>query len=460
MMALSPLLLALLCLPQDPAPASAPGRDRITLKLGGTVEGTLLQDTKDYLEIRLDDGTVVGFERKLAATVERGIAASAAPVSPPARVALARDQWYLLHDGEGKLGGRMHETCTLGEEIRIGEEWEFRDDKSTTEVTILEVLSAELMPLWCFYHERTRQNGDERLVSERIVRATVHGDRLQIERKTLLKDETRNYDFPHGATFPLAALERLRREVIAGGLEERMVFDPAREELVRRKFQQVLRRKVEHNGSTVEVREVRTGGEQGGNIEWCDASGKTIRREVNGPALVAVPAQAETAKGLQRFAGEVRQTALRREEKGRFGMWLPNPNWRFDDGLAAGQIRARAAIHSARVNLVLLENLDKDLSVDSAADSVQRWLELTDLDLRLERRSETQVRGARAVCLEAGIARFAASGPQRVRLKAYVFPALGRLMAFVAQAPAEDFGKLEVDFQRMLQTVEALPEKK
>src|SRR5262245_17816323 len=113
---LMPILttLALVALvPQDVAPSSRPMRDRVSLRVGAVLEGMITVDTKDYLEVRIDDGTTLGFERKLVESVERAVASpAAAPKTPGANLA-ARDRWFLLHDGEGTLKGRVHETLTV-----------------------------------------------------------------------------------------------------------------------------------------------------------------------------------------------------------------------------------------------------------------------------------------------------------------------------------------------------------
>jgi hypothetical protein len=62
--------------------------------------------TKDYIEVRLDDGTTVGFERKIVESIEKG--ATEVPASAPQGGTRSRDdghaaRWRALR---GRLHGR------------------------------------------------------------------------------------------------------------------------------------------------------------------------------------------------------------------------------------------------------------------------------------------------------------------------------------------------------------------
>src|SRR5262245_50214837 len=186
------LSLALVQVPDGPA-APPPPAVVIELKTGGRIEGEVTFETADYLELRTGPGTTIGFERSKIAAIERGETAPARSSEPaPLR---PRDEWFVLHDAAGRMVGRLHSTLTFDadDRLRIGEEWEFRGDKSTTEVTLLEVVRPDLTPVSCFYHERVRRPGDGRVEKERLVRGAIDGDQLVVDKTTSAHEERTMY---------------------------------------------------------------------------------------------------------------------------------------------------------------------------------------------------------------------------------------------------------------------------
>ena len=118
------LLLLSMVLPQGEVPeTSASQVDVIVLENGGRIEGRIARETGNYIEIRIDEETVVGFEKSRIESVLRSAKIKEAKIPPPLP---RRDQWYVLHDGEGRPVGHMHATITvdeLGRASRGGGEW-------------------------------------------------------------------------------------------------------------------------------------------------------------------------------------------------------------------------------------------------------------------------------------------------------------------------------------------------
>jgi hypothetical protein len=443
-------------LPQEPA-TSRPMRDRVLLHNGSSLEGTISVQTKDYVEVRLDDGTMVGFERKIVASIEsREAEAQAAPGPRPGQVT-PRDHWFLLHDGEGALRGRLHETLTVGEEVRIGEEWSFATEKGLTEITLLEVLGGDLQPLSCFVHERTHDNTGERMTSERVVRAHVRAGRLEVATQTLTGGEQRSYEMLPKTAFPLTARERIRRQLVEPGQGNMQVFDLRSEEMRDLVWQIGPHRKVSDGKKVLDVRELKTSWGNVENVEWLDAAGTCIRREVSGPALVAVPTSGETARGVVKYGGPLREGAIRKEKQGRFGLWLPNPSWRADGEVQDGQVLVRNEIEDATVDLVLLEHLDKGLGLESVGDAVMRWLKLLRPDLKIEKRSRGAVRAWPAVSIEACFARNVGGPGDARKSRTWVFVAHGKTLAMTCESSARPSPALEADLARMLQMADVAP---
>ena len=73
--------------------------------------------------------------------------------------------------------------------------------------------------------------------------------------------------------------------------------------------------------------QLRYAGRQVENTEWLDASARTVRREINGPSLVAVPADAKMLEHYLMARDPLFETAIATELDGRFGLWAPDPTW-------------------------------------------------------------------------------------------------------------------------------------
>src|SRR5690606_11185593 len=72
------------------------------------------------------------------------------------------------------------------------------------------------------------------------------------------------------------------------------------------------------------------------NREWVDANLKIVRREIAGPALVAVPSSAESARSAVGVSSI--DSAIVAEADGRFALWIPNPGWQSVEPMPAGHL--------------------------------------------------------------------------------------------------------------------------
>src|SRR5262249_43294933 len=148
-----------LCVCQDPSlPQGAPAdgakhRDVVELRNGELLEGRIVLERGNYLEIELGPGATVGFRTAEVKDVRRG---AGEPVAAAAGGSRAFDEWYTLHDAGGRAVGWLHSAAVAGEAggVRLSEEWEFSEGRRHFQVTMLETADAQLRPVSDYFRER------------------------------------------------------------------------------------------------------------------------------------------------------------------------------------------------------------------------------------------------------------------------------------------------------------------
>lgn len=460
-----PLLVGLLAA-QDPAPATATKRARldvVELKNGDTLEGRITREVDGYVEVELEAGAIVGVSRAQVAAVRRGATPAPAVVASALR---PRSEWFLLHDGQGASVGWLHGSVAVQPDgsATLSEEYEFVDGARRYQITSMCTADAALQPLTCYFRERVSAPGpvllalptggsapeSDRITEERIVEASCRGDHLQVVRFDRAGRRERSIDWAPGTTFPLLARELARRaDAVAGQV---VVFDPATEETGRCEFGAPRQRRIDWDGAPRQVTEVAEANATGQNREWVDGDLRTLRREIAGPALVAVPSSADSARAM--VGGTTIPGALVHEANGAFGLWAPNPAWRAVPGLPPGQVALVCAVHDASIGLVRLDHLDAGTSLDTAADAVANWFRLLHPDLRIERREPVTVRDRAGVRLFAGGKAAGAPGQATVD----VIPAQGTFLVLVCRAPVASWDELAGDFAFVQRCVEIDPQ--
>ncbi|MEZ5963413.1 MAG: hypothetical protein R3F56_06155 [Planctomycetota bacterium] len=473
---MSTLILALLTLwpaCQDPQPASppppssAPG-DVVVLQSGEELAGTVLVDTSTYLEIRVGSDTIVGVPRSDVREVRRGVApvpAGPAPSAPEPEVApdtlASRDDWFVLHDGEGRCVGTVHSVLRPGEEggLRLAREWEFVADNRRTQITEFETLRCDGTPTACFYHERTLHLGEREPRDERLVRGEYDGATLQLVRTSVRGSERTDYRVGKGLAFPLLLREQLRQHPARLGFSgTRVVYDASRDELRQVSFASGERRRVELDGQAVEVREVRIGDGARGNVTWIDGAGREVRFEVNGAALVGVASKKDVATALVASHARSFPAAVLREAQARFSLWLPNPVWRFDEEQTAGQVTAQAPLYDASVSAMVLDQLSPGAHLGMAADTVERLLRVVCRDFKVRTRETTEVRRQNGMLVQGTYARVDRGRSVRCEVTVLVLRAPDdAFLALCFAAPAAEVDVLRPDFDRMVETLELDP---
>lgn len=459
------LLLVTLHLPAAQDPPVAPPRtiDLVELKNGDHLAGRITQQVDGYVEIQLEAGATVGISTAQVAAIRR--AGGAAPAVVPAALP-ARNEWFLLHDGQGDAVGWLHAAVAVGNDgvATISEEYEFAQGRQRYQITSLCTADAQLQPRSCYFRERISEpmpgatllpgiaaaGQADRIVDERIVEATCRGDHLQVVRLDRTGRRERSVDFAAGTTFPLLARAIARQGGAAVGAAR--LFDPASEELVQREFEAARQRHVLWEGKALHVTELAESSSTGRNSEWLDASARTLRRELAGPALVAVPSSADSARAM--VGGVSIPSAIVREVEGAFGLWAPNPAWVAVADLPPGQVALRCDAHGASIGLTRLDHLEADTPLDTAVDAVASWFRLLHPELRIERREAVLVRDRHALRLIAG--GIAAGAAQQATVD--VIPHRGHFLVLVCRAPAAAWEELARDFAFLLRSLELEPQ--
>jgi hypothetical protein len=460
---MTPLLLSLVLACQDPSPpvaqlpAASPARDVIHLKNGDAIEGRITTQLDGYLEVELEAGATIGIATTQIASIKRGAGAAI-----PAATIGRRTEWFVLHDASGQAVGWLSVVVTPRADggFSANEEYEFQNGARRYQVTTLAIADAGGVPASCYFRERVtepaqgtlslasadRAGLQERIVDERIVEARVRGERLFVTRLDKNGRNERDLAWFAGNTFPLLLRTMVRANATVTGL--RTLFDPATEELVQRSYDGSRRRSVVLEGKVVHVTEVAETSTTGRNAEWVDASARTLRRELAGPALVAVPSSAASAR-LAVGATTI-PSAIAAEAGGTFGLWVPNPAWQVRSPMPAGQVVLACEAHGASVSLSRLDHLEPGTPLPVAVDAVANWFRLLQPELVVDAREETTVRERPAV-------RLAAKGrSQSIDTIATldVIDHNGRFLVLTCVAPARAWDELAIDFIFLRRTVE------
>ncbi|MCK5942167.1 MAG: hypothetical protein KAI24_09375 [Planctomycetes bacterium] len=381
MNALLPTLLA--CLIQDPqAPVTVPlptaeavKLDVILLKNGDELVGRITNELDGYVEIEIEEGATIGVSRAMVAEVRRE--AKQAPM----RAAVVRpdDAWFVLHDADGASVGWLHTSITTHQDgtFSVNEEYEFVNGARRYQVTNQCTADPNGRGVRCYFRERVSKPrlqrqlpidnplaSADRIEDERIVEAVAEGELLRVTRLAGKGRQERELPWSGESTFPLLARTLARQESSVIGPVS--MFDPRHEELVVRRVDGTGARQVAIDGVPQRVGEVAVTAANGGNVssrEWVDAELRVVRRELAGPALVAMPSSAASARAAVGVTSI--QSAIVAEADGRFGLWVPNPAWQAVEPLPPGHLALTCDVHGAEIRLSLLATQIKPVTAEA-----------------------------------------------------------------------------------------------
>jgi hypothetical protein len=282
----------------------------------------------------------------------------------------------------------------------------------------------------------------ERIVDERILDARCEGEQLVVQQ--LDRNGRRQRELPWSATATFPLLARLVAQHGRRPLAPTTVYDPANDELTTRAILGGGDRSVRSAGAALTVSEfVETAGELR-NTLWLDAAGRTLRRELAGPALVAMRSSSDSAP---RMAGATRIAAAQvTEAGGTFSCWIPNPGWEPVSETPAGRIALSGPLPGAQISITRLDHLEPNAPLSTAADAVGNWFLLLQPGLRWESRSVVTRKGRDTV-------RLVASGKDTRAIVEVTSLGDGFVVASCL-APRANWAELEADFEFALRSVE------
>ena len=432
--------------------------DVVKLKNGDDLIGRVTANLDGYVEIEIEDGATIGVSR---AQVKEILMRSVA-VSVLATVVRPETAWFVLHDADGASVGWLHSSITTSNDgtFTVNEEYEFVNGKRRYQITNQCTANKNGRGLRCYYRERVslpkllsqmqgvdHMGSGDRIEDERIVDAVIDGEQLVVRRIDGRGRSERQLPWPADSTFPLLArvLARQARSVVGPVA----MFDPQGEELIIRRVDGTGARKITVAGVSQrvgEVAETNAAGDNRVNREWVDINLKVVRRELAGPALVAVPSSAESARSAVGVSSI--ESAIVAEANGRFGLWVPNPSWTAVDPLPAGHLMLRCAAHQAELRLALIDHLALGTVLDTATDAVANWFLLLYPQLQVDSRYNVRVRGRQAM-------RISATDSRNVdRATIDVIPFEDHYLVLICHAPKRAWDELLPDFEFVRRTVE------
>ena len=460
------LLSTILALPiqapaeQAPAPLAEVQQrlDVVLLKNGDELVGQITAELDSYVEVRIEDGATIGISRAQVKAVRRGVTAA------PVRRALVRpeDAWFVLHDADGASVGWLHTSVTARQDgsFAVNEEYEFVNGVRRYQVTNRCTADAQGRPVRCYFRERVskpRQQrqlagidplaSDDRVEDERIIEAVVVGEALEVSRLDGRGRRLRQLPWSSDATFSLLARAMARCSATCIGPTS--MFDPRHDELRQRSADGRGSRQMMIDGVRQRVGEVTLRSADGAQVDsrsWIGRDRRVLRRELAGPALVAVPSSAGSARAA--VGARSIPSALVAESEGRFGLWVPSPAWRTLDDLPPGHLALSCEVHDAAIRLSLLDHLEPDARLETAADAVGNWFALLYPRLEVSAKFRAQVRGRSTVRMRAGDARNA----QQATID--VMPFDGRFLVLICRAPRSAWDELAPDFTFVRKTLE------
>lgn len=453
----------LLCCATVGAQEAGRGLDVVHLRTGEQLTGRITTELEGYVEIELAEGATVGLSRAQVQSVSRG---TVAPPPPPRVTVAPRDEWFVLSDANGDAVGWLHAAVTVAADgqLRVHEEYEFAQGARRFQVTSRVDADADLRPLRCYFRERTSESqpgtlheaaaapAGDRIRTERIVEGEVVGARLRLQRLDHRGRTEREIEWPPQASFPLLARLRWRQGLAneaGAGTGQDPWFDPATEEMQHRRLEALRPRTVIVDGVRREIAEWAEASDSGRNAEWIDAEHQTLRRELAGPALVAVRSSADSARGA--IGWQPKAAALLREPAGSFGLWVPNPAWQPAGAPQPGQLALHCAAHGATITLGVLDHLEPDASLETAADAVANWWRLLHPGQAITAREALQWRGHAVVRLRCEHAQSALHATLDVIAQG------GRILVLRCEAPAAVQQELAPDFALVQRSLELQP---
>ncbi len=442
--------------------SDARAEDTLILHNGREIKGTVLEADEDHVKLGIGGGSIT-YPRSIVKEIVRGEASSdgsstgaPTPAAEPAEP--AREEHALLYI-DGKRGGtRVFRALERVGGFQFEERVTFLDaeGKPALEVFTVERCDADFLPTLLQVQE-SAPGGDTSLL-----RVEVLGERASVETKKKGKTETTMIAMPKEARFPLAAREFFLRESAAlSGVFAAMAYDSRsrRFELVRYTEGGEKTVEIEKNSVRVRVVKRKRGGRE--EVEWIGPDLAAHMSELNGPSLRAMAAQPGVLEAVRggdqdRVTGPDSAARTRYADPvAGFAIGKPDPSWTFEEPAipgAAALVTVRSRPLGASVDVMREEAPPSGVTVERAAESLQRLLRLHSKDFRVRRDGYEDVEGARRYWMEAT----ATTKGENTRTLAHLYVRDGRVFRLLAACPAAAFEVVRPEFEKILATFEFL----
>ncbi len=446
------------------APAMA--EDVLVLSSGRELRGRVVEETQSKVRFETGSGSI-WYPRDRIREVRKGVdpVVKAAPT--------VREEHAVLYAGERRVGARTLRVVDRDDGIQFEEHVVFLDDSGRPELDVrtIERCDADFRPVFFQVQERhglepggDEQGGGEQGADEqaRLVRGDVAGTTLLLKISRDGKTTRESGPMPLRARFSFAARELFLREHSAvDGQFGAEVFD------VRdRRWRSVIyrdggSRAVEEDGQVARVRIVRRRRGDIDEIEWVDAELRTRLADLNGAELRAHAAAADVVAAIARGEGDgvtgpdsAAKTRFADPEHG-FAIGKPDPSWTFEEPPVRGAsalLSVRNPPLSASVDVLRDEAPPEDLSIQRAAESLQRLLRAHATEVRVLRDGYEGEGAERWYWLEAT----ATTKGERTHTIARVHVKSRRIYRLLAACPAEHIDAVRPDLEAILDSFEQL----
>ncbi|MCG3135683.1 MAG: hypothetical protein HMLKMBBP_03415 [Planctomycetes bacterium] len=447
--------------------ASAAAEDVLVLENGREIRGRIVSETDAAVKIDIGGGTMT-FKRAQIAEVKRENAglpeAAGAPVAPDADLTTVREEHAILYR-EGERAGVRVVRCRkepdgyLFEEERV---WFDAKGAAAREVRSSERCDLHFRPL--SFQSRETETKDGKPVHRTLsgefrsgrlfLLQAVDGDRLKWDEAV-----------PPDPRLPLGARELFLRESTAlAGVLDAQVFDPSTRKWTAVSYREGGMKKARVGDKVGDVRVVARKRGSVGETEWVGGDLVAWNSEVEGAAVRAIAAPADAVARLrtgdaERVTGQDSAAKTRYADRERgFSIGKPDPSWTFEKpaaraaaGLASPGGGALLVVRNepvfATVDVMLDPSARADVTVERAAESLQRACRAVAEDFRVDRDGWIERAGRRVYWMEAT----ATTKGEKTRTLARVTIAPDlKVYRLLAACPESAFAALRPDFEKIL----------
>ncbi len=363
--------------------------DVIVLKNGSRLEGRILSEDEELVQILIGPGQKLGVRKKRISSYERRSdeaetekregEEAAFPLRP-------RSDWFRIRNAEGQIVGTLHLVANAEDTkvFRLEEQWTFREGRKNTLVSRIERVNREGKPVSLYFREAVIDTKFNKILSERLFQGKISTDSMVVFERTMKGKKERLLGFEKGNLFPLYVRESLRQGMaknarsyhasvydVMSDLFELRTYELEQDDPVPASyFPKLMVRK----GSGLRIQST----SRGRTVrEWVAPGGRVLLMEINGLDLVAEPIEAKEGLSIQKADHlDRKQLSPAQQSLGGFEVWLPRATWSYVRAPQGSRVlKALASIPDVEARAVLLDGFRDEIDTPEAAARIllQRW---------------------------------------------------------------------------------------